>query len=61
MRNPRVDVIDVVRACVALQQQRRRLSVRNVRLELDAGSYSTIDRHLRWLALRDPHGRSEQH
>ncbi|MEW6316116.1 MAG: DNA-binding protein [Pseudomonadota bacterium] len=54
-------MIDVVRACVALQQQRRRLSVRNVRLELDAGSYSTIDRHLRWLALRDPHGRSEQH
>lgn len=48
-----VTAADVVRACVALRQQKRRLGPRNVRLELGTGSYETIVRHLRLLAFRD--------
>ncbi|WP_196304057.1 DNA-binding protein [Ralstonia solanacearum] len=46
---------DVVRACVSLRQQGRRLGPSNVRLELGRGSMTTISRHLRRLALRDVH------
>ncbi|WP_425496046.1 DNA-binding protein [Paraburkholderia agricolaris] len=44
---------DVVRACVSLRKQRRRMGLRNVRLELGRGSYRTIGKHLRLLALRE--------
>lgn len=44
---------DVVRACVSLRKQRRRMGVRNIRLELGRGSYRTIGRHLKLLAFRD--------
>lgn len=43
---------DVVRACVSLIKQRRRIGPQNVRLELGRGSYTTISQHLRLLALR---------
>jgi hypothetical protein len=42
---------DVVRACVALRRQRRKVGPFNVRLELGTGSYATITRHLRKLAF----------
>lgn len=42
---------DVVRACVALKRQRRSVDLRNLRLELARGSYSTIAKYLRQLAL----------
>jgi Plasmid replication region DNA-binding N-term len=48
-----ITAADVVRACVALRKQRRRMGVRNVRLELGRGSYRTIGRHLKLLAFRD--------
>ncbi|QKL60734.1 DNA-binding protein [Ralstonia solanacearum] len=50
---PGITLVDVVRACVALKQQGRRLGPSNVRLELGRGSMTTISRHLQRLALRD--------
>jgi len=54
MKRTGISAPDVVRACVALKQQRRRLGPVNVRLELGRGSYSTIVRHLRTLAFSEP-------
>jgi len=42
---------DVVRAYVSLMRQRRQPSLLNLRLELGAGSYSTIAGHLEKLSL----------
>ncbi|MGY2492131.1 DNA-binding protein [Cupriavidus sp. CP313] len=53
MRSRGISAADVVRACVALKKQQRRVGPVNVRLELGRGSYSTIVRHLRTLAFRD--------
>lgn len=50
---PGVTIIDVARACVALNQQKRRLGPSNVRLELGRGSMTTISRHLQRLAFRN--------
>jgi hypothetical protein len=44
--------VDVVRAYVALLRQGRIPGPRNLRLELSAGSYTTIAKHLNALALR---------
>lgn len=49
---PGITVVDVARACVSLNRQRRRLGPSNVRLELGRGSMTTISRHLRRLAFR---------
>lgn len=46
-----VTVVDVVTACVALKRQGRSVGVRNLRLELERGSYGTIAKCLRQLAL----------
>lgn len=46
-----ITAADVVRACVALRRQNRKLGPANVRLELGRGSYGTITRHLRMLAF----------
>lgn len=46
--------VDVVRACVALVKQGRKIGPQNVRLELGTGSMSTISQHLRALAFRSP-------
>ena len=48
-----ITAADVVRACVSLRKQRRRIGPKNVRLELGTGSYGTIVQHLRLLAFRD--------
>ncbi|MBX3753733.1 DNA-binding protein [Ralstonia pickettii] len=48
-------MVDVVRACVALMHQKRRVGPSNVRSELGRGSMSTISRHLRTLALHEGH------
>src|ERR1700752_4337993 len=48
-----ITAADVVRACVSLRRQRRRIGPKNVRLELETGSYGTIVRYLRLLAFRD--------
>lgn len=48
-----ISAADVVRACVSLKKQRRKLGPTNVRLELGKGSYRTIVRHLRLLAIRE--------
>lgn len=42
---------DVVAACVQLKRQRRVVGLRNLRLQLARGSYSTIAKCLRQLAL----------
>lgn len=42
---------DVVAACVTLKRQSRVVGLRNLRLELARGSYSTIAKCLRQLAL----------
>lgn len=42
---------EVVAACVQLKRQRRAVGLRNLRLELARGSYSTIAKRLRQLAL----------
>ena len=42
---------DVVTACVRLKRQRRVVGLRNLRLELTRGSYGTIAKCLRQLAL----------
>ncbi|MBA9859711.1 plasmid replication DNA-binding protein KfrA [Ralstonia sp. 151470066-2] len=52
---PGVTLVDVVRACVVLVQQKRRVGPSNVRAELGRGSMTTISLHLRRLALRDRH------
>ncbi|WP_371934469.1 DNA-binding protein [Burkholderia pseudomallei] len=52
---PGITLVDVVRACVALMQQRRRVGPSNVRSELGRGSMTTISRHLGRLALHDRH------
>ena len=46
-----VTTVDVLRALVALRKQGRVAGPSNLRLELARGSYSTICRHLRKLAL----------
>lgn len=46
-----VSLVDVVRATVALRKQGRVVGPFNLRLELGRGSYSTIGRHVRYLAL----------
>lgn len=46
-----VSLVDVVRATVALRKQGRVVGPFNLRLELGRGSYSTIGRHIRQLAL----------
>jgi len=46
-----VTTAEVVTACVELKRQRRSVGLRNVRLELTRGSYATIARCLRQLAL----------
>lgn len=46
-----VTSIDVVTACVELKRQGRAVGVRNLRLELARGSYGTIAKCLRHLAL----------
>jgi hypothetical protein len=47
-----ITAADVVRAYVALLKQRRYPGPQNLRLELGTGSYTTIAKHLRALALR---------
>ena len=49
---PGVTLVDVVRACVVLVQQKRRVGPSNVRAELGRGSMTTISLHLRRLARR---------
>jgi hypothetical protein len=49
-----VSLVDVIRATVALRKQGRVAGPWNLRLELGRGSYSTIGRHVRRLALVDP-------
>lgn len=51
---PLVRPADVVRAYTSLLKQRRNPGPFNIRLELGRGSYSTILRHLRMLALVPP-------
>lgn len=51
MGRPGLTDIDVARACVSLLKQRRVVTPTNLRLELGRGSYSTITRHLRRLAI----------
>jgi len=46
-----VTPVDVVTACVKLKRQRRVVGLRNLRLELTRGSYGTIAKCLRQLAL----------
>jgi len=53
MKRRGISATDVVRACVALKKQRRRLGPVNVRLELGRGSYTTIVRHLKTLAFSE--------
>jgi hypothetical protein len=50
----RVGIIpsDTVRAYIALRKQNRAPTLVNLRLELGRGSYSTLQKHLRMLALR---------
>ncbi len=48
-----ITLVDVVRACISLRKQHRRLGPSNVRLELGRGSMTTISNHLKTLALRD--------
>lgn len=52
MGRPGITSVDVVRAYVALLRQGRVPGPRNLRLELSAGSYTTIAKHLNALALR---------
>lgn len=52
-RRPPLTIVDVARACVSLQKQRRSFGPTNVRLELERGSYRDITRYLRRLALID--------
>lgn len=48
-----ITLVDVVRACLALRKQGRKIGPNNIRLELGRGSMTTISGHLRRLALRD--------
>lgn len=50
---PGITFDDVVRACVRLKQQKRKVGPCNVRLELGRGCLTAISRHLRYLALLD--------
>ena len=52
MSRPGITAIDVVRAYVALLKQRRYPGPQNLRLQLGTGSYTTIAKHVRALALR---------
>jgi hypothetical protein len=47
-----ITAVDVVRAYVALLKQRRYPGPQNLRLQLGTGSYTTIAKHIRTLALR---------
>lgn len=46
-----LSLVDVIRATVALRKQGRVAGPWNLRLQLGRGSYGTIGRHLRQLAL----------
>ncbi len=48
-----ITLVDVILAVISLREQGRRPTPTNVRLELGRGSYSTITRLLRRLALVD--------
>jgi hypothetical protein len=50
---PGITIVDVARACIALEEKSRRLGPTNVRLELGKGSMTTISRHLQRLAFRN--------
>jgi len=52
MGRPGITSVDVVRAYVALLRQGRVPGPHNLRLELSAGSYTTIAKHVNALALR---------
>jgi hypothetical protein len=52
MGRPGITSVDVVRAYVALLRQGRVPGPQNLRLELSAGSYTTIAKHVNALALR---------
>lgn len=52
-------MVDVIRATVALRKQGRVAGPFNLRLELGRGSYRTIGRHLRRLALLRTDGRGD--
>jgi len=52
-----ISLVDVIRATVALRKQGRVAGPFNLRLELGRGSYRTIGRHLRRLALVRTGGR----
>jgi hypothetical protein len=49
-----ITLADVAGACAALVRQKRALGPSNIRLELGRGSFGTITRHLRRLALVNP-------
>jgi hypothetical protein len=51
MKQRGITMVDVLRATVALRKQGRVAGPQNLRLELERGSYSTICRHMRRLAL----------
>lgn len=51
MKHRGVTMVDVLRATIALRKQGRVAGPQNLRLELARGSYSTICRHMRLLAL----------
>ncbi|MDR7297058.1 hypothetical protein J2X16_002405 [Pelomonas aquatica] len=52
-----ISLVDVIRATVSLRKQGRIAGPFNLRLELGRGSYATIGRHLRRLALTHTSGR----
>jgi len=54
-----ISLVDVIRATVALKRQGRVAGPFNLRLELGRGSYRTIGRHLRRLALVRTTGRGD--
>jgi hypothetical protein len=49
-----ISSVDVIRAYVALIKQGRLPGPRNLRLEMGTGSYTTIEQHMKKLALRHP-------
>lgn len=56
---PGIGLHDVARACIALQKQRRAFGTSNLRLELGKGSYSTLVKYRRRLALIDPNAKND--
>ena len=49
-----ITLVDVVRACVSLKKQERRITPSTVQLEVGRGGVMTIGRILKYLALLDP-------